>query len=90
MARTDGSYSVVDSDAMGRLLTAAAEVNVAAQRVLAERARTGVARPVRDSVSQLVSATAPTSHIRIRCERDDGKAELQFDSEHTKRSGVCP
>jgi predicted transcriptional regulator len=43
VARTDGSYSVVDSDAMGRLLTAAAEVNVAAQHVLAERARTGVA-----------------------------------------------
>jgi hypothetical protein len=28
---------------MGRLLTAAADVNVTAQRVLAERARTGVA-----------------------------------------------
>ena len=43
VVRTDGAYSVVASDAMGRLLTAAADVNVTAQRVLAERARTGVA-----------------------------------------------
>jgi hypothetical protein len=43
VTRTDGRYSVVDVEATGRLLTAAADVNVAAQRVLAERARTGVA-----------------------------------------------
>jgi hypothetical protein len=43
VVRADGSYFVVDSDAMGRLLTAAGDVNVAAQRVLAERARSGVA-----------------------------------------------
>ena len=47
VVRTDGAYSVVASDAMGRLLTAAADVNVTAQRVLAERARTGVAHAER-------------------------------------------
>jgi hypothetical protein len=43
VTRTDGRYSVVDIEATGRLLAAAADVNLAAQRVLAERARTGVA-----------------------------------------------
>jgi predicted transcriptional regulator len=43
VARADGSYSVVDVEATGRLLTAAADVNMAAQRVLAERARSCVA-----------------------------------------------
>ena len=43
VSRTEGRYYVVDSDAMGRLLSAAADVNVSAQRVLAERARLGVA-----------------------------------------------
>jgi len=43
VTRTDDRYYVVDSGAVGRLLAAAADVNVAAQRVLAERARTGVA-----------------------------------------------
>jgi hypothetical protein len=54
------------------------------------RASTGVARPVRDSVSQLVSAMAPTSHIRIRCKGVLGKPELQSDFEHTKPAGMCP
>ena len=43
VTRTDGRYSVVDVEATGRLLAAAAEVNLAAQRVLVERARSGVA-----------------------------------------------
>jgi hypothetical protein len=42
VARTDGQYYVVNSDAIGRLLSAAADVNVSAQRVLAERARVAV------------------------------------------------
>ncbi len=40
--RTDSRYYVVNSDAMGRLLSAAADVNVSAQRILAERARLAV------------------------------------------------
>jgi DNA-binding transcriptional ArsR family regulator len=43
VSRSDRRYYVVDSDAMGRLLSAAADVNVAAQQVLAERARLRVA-----------------------------------------------
>jgi DNA-binding transcriptional ArsR family regulator len=42
VTRTDDRYSVVNSDAMGCLLTAAAEVDVAAKRVLAERAVSAV------------------------------------------------
>lgn len=42
VTRTGAEYEVVDSAALGRLLTAAAEVNLSAQRVLAERARRGV------------------------------------------------
>ncbi len=40
--RTDKRYYVVESKAMGRLLSAAADVDVAAQRILAQRARTAV------------------------------------------------
>jgi predicted transcriptional regulator len=42
VVRADGSYSVVDVEATGRLLIAAADVNVAAQRVLAKRAQSRV------------------------------------------------
>jgi DNA-binding transcriptional ArsR family regulator len=42
VTRTDDRYSVVNTDAMGCLLTAAAEVDVAAKRVLAERAVSAV------------------------------------------------
>lgn len=42
VTRTDDRYSVVDTEAMGRLLSAAADVDVAAQRILAERAQTAV------------------------------------------------
>jgi DNA-binding transcriptional ArsR family regulator len=40
--RTDRRYYVVESEAMGRLLSAAADVDVAAQRILAQRAQTAV------------------------------------------------
>jgi hypothetical protein len=40
--RTDDRYYVVESDAMGRLLSAAADVDVGAQRVLAKRAQNAV------------------------------------------------
>ena len=43
VTRTAGRYSVVDVEATGRLLAAAADVNLAAQRVLAERVRAAVA-----------------------------------------------
>jgi hypothetical protein len=43
VSRAAGGYSVVDSDAMGRLLTAVADLNVSAQRILAERAQLAVA-----------------------------------------------
>jgi DNA-binding transcriptional ArsR family regulator len=39
---TDSRYYVVESDAMGRLLSAAADVDVAAQRILVQRAQTAV------------------------------------------------
>ncbi len=42
LTRTDGQYFVVDPDAMGDLLSAAANANVSAQQVLAERVRLGV------------------------------------------------
>jgi DNA-binding transcriptional ArsR family regulator len=42
VVRADGSYSVVDVEATGRLLVAAADVNLAAQRVLAARAQAAV------------------------------------------------
>jgi DNA-binding transcriptional ArsR family regulator len=41
--RTDNRYYVVETEAMGHLLSAAAVVDVGAQRVLAERAQTAVA-----------------------------------------------
>lgn len=40
--RTDQRYYVVESKAMGRLLSAAAVVDVAAQRTLAQRAQSAV------------------------------------------------
>ncbi len=40
--RTDKRYYVVESEAMGRLLSAAADVDVAAQRILAKRVQTAV------------------------------------------------
>jgi DNA-binding transcriptional ArsR family regulator len=40
--RTDNRYYVVESNAMGRLLSAAADVDVAAQLILAQRAQTAV------------------------------------------------
>jgi DNA-binding transcriptional ArsR family regulator len=40
--RADGQYYVVDHVATGRLLSAAADVNVSAQRILAERAQLAV------------------------------------------------
>lgn len=40
--RADGQYYVVDPDATARLLSAAADANVAAQRILAERAQVAV------------------------------------------------
>jgi predicted transcriptional regulator len=40
--RTDNRYYVVESEAMGRLLSAAATVDVGAQRILAQRAETAV------------------------------------------------
>jgi DNA-binding transcriptional ArsR family regulator len=40
--RTDNRYYVVESQAMGRLLSAAADVDVGAQRTLAQRAQTSV------------------------------------------------
>jgi hypothetical protein len=59
VTRTEGRYSVVDVEATGRLLAAAADVNVAAQRVLAERVRTGV-------------ADAERLAEELRAESDDG------------------
>src|SRR5437764_6582020 len=40
--RADKRYYVVESEAMGRLLSAAGEVDVAAQRILAQRAQVAV------------------------------------------------
>ena len=40
--RAEGRYYVVESEAMGRLLSAAANVDVGAQRILAQRAQTAV------------------------------------------------
>jgi DNA-binding transcriptional ArsR family regulator len=42
VTRTDKRYYVAESEAMGRLLSAAADVDVAAQRILAERAHAAV------------------------------------------------
>src|ERR1700747_2188355 len=42
VTRADKRYYVVESEAMGHLLSAAADVNVAARRVLAERAQSRV------------------------------------------------
>lgn len=42
LRREDGQYYVVDPIATGRLLSAAADANVSAQRILAERAQSGV------------------------------------------------
>lgn len=42
LTRTGVRFELVDSAGVGRLLSAAAEVNLSAQRVLAERARRGV------------------------------------------------
>ncbi len=40
--RTDSRYYVIESEAMGRLLSAAGVVDVGAQRILAQRAQTAV------------------------------------------------
>jgi DNA-binding transcriptional ArsR family regulator len=40
--RTDNRYYVIESEAVGRLLSAAGVVDVGAQRILAQRARTAV------------------------------------------------
>lgn len=40
--RADSRYYVVDPDATGRLLSAAADANVSARRILAERAQVAV------------------------------------------------
>ncbi|HUN77402.1 MAG TPA: hypothetical protein VMU32_00610 [Solirubrobacteraceae bacterium] len=40
--RIDNRYYVAESEAIGRLLSAAADVDVAAQRILAQRAQTAV------------------------------------------------
>jgi DNA-binding transcriptional ArsR family regulator len=40
--RTDNRYYVVESEAMGHMLRAAADVDVGAQRILAQRAQTAV------------------------------------------------
>jgi DNA-binding transcriptional ArsR family regulator len=40
--RTDKRYYVIESEAMGRLLSAAADVDAAARRILAQRAQTAV------------------------------------------------
>ena len=39
LQRSGGQYSIVDEEALGRLLAAAADLDVAAQRVLLEKAK---------------------------------------------------
>jgi DNA-binding transcriptional ArsR family regulator len=58
--RAGGSYSVVESDAMGRLLAAAAEVNVAAQRALVQRAKIAVTNAERQAEAILAECQPGT------------------------------
>lgn len=59
VTRTDGRYYVVDRDATGRLLSAVADVNVSAQRLLAERAQLDVVEAERLADDLRNEAQAP-------------------------------
>jgi DNA-binding transcriptional ArsR family regulator len=58
--RDEGRYYVVESDAVGHLLSAAADVDVAAQRVLVERARSAVTAAERLANELRTESNPPT------------------------------